>query len=61
MSICLQSLQYSKELIRGMDKEILRKANEKECELLEERWQSTECMEAVMNFFQKQAEAKSKL
>ena len=44
-----------------MDKELLRKANEKECELLEERWQSTECMEAVMSFFQKQAEAKSKL
>ena len=44
-----------------MDKELLRQANEKECELLEERWQSTETMEAVMNFFQKQTEAKSKL
>ncbi len=44
-----------------MDRDALHKANEKECELLEERWQSQECFDAVLKFFQKQAEAKSKL
>lgn len=59
--ISLQSLQYSKQLIRGMDAETLHRANERECELLEERWQSQECFTAIMNFFQRQADAKAKL
>ena len=48
-----QSLSKSKQLIRGFDKELLEKVNQAECELLEERWLSEECMKAIMDFMQR--------
>ena len=47
------SLVKSKELIRSTFKEMLLEANAKECELLNERWLSEECMRAIMAFMQK--------
>jgi peroxisomal 3,2-trans-enoyl-CoA isomerase len=49
----LQSLVYSKQLSRQFDTEILHKVNDAECERLLERWQSEDCMEAIMKFFSK--------
>ena len=46
-----QSLVYSKELVRGHEREILHKVNDAECERLCERWQSEDCMNAIMKFF----------
>lgn len=51
------SLAFSKQLIRSMDKERLHAVNDAEVERLVERWMSDECLNAVMNFFQ----ARSKL
>ncbi|XP_015210254.1 enoyl-CoA delta isomerase 2 isoform X1 [Lepisosteus oculatus] len=51
------SLAFSKQLIRGIEKEKLHLVNNQECERLVERWLSDECMNAIMSFFQ----AKSKL
>lgn len=47
------SLVFSKQLIRGVQKEKLHAVNIQECERLKERWLSEDCMSAVMNFFQK--------
>ncbi|XP_043921104.1 enoyl-CoA delta isomerase 2 [Protopterus annectens] len=47
------SLMYSKQLIRGVQKEKLHAVNIQECERLKERWLSEDCMNAIMNFFQK--------
>lgn len=47
------SLQKSKQLLRNVDVETLELVNLKECELLEERWLSDECMKAIMNFMQR--------
>uniref|UniRef100_A0A8D0BMN7 Delta(3)-Delta(2)-enoyl-CoA isomerase n=1 Tax=Salvator merianae TaxID=96440 RepID=A0A8D0BMN7_SALMN len=47
------SLAISKQLIRSMEKEKLHEVNAQECERLKERWQSDECMNAVINFFQR--------
>ncbi|XP_077982955.1 enoyl-CoA delta isomerase 2-like [Glandiceps talaboti] len=49
------SLKFSKNLVRGVDKDILHKVNDQECELLIERWTSDECAQAVMNFFSRKA------
>ena len=49
----MQSLSKSKELIRGVDREKLEEVNLVECELLEERWLSEECMMAIMDFMQR--------
>ena len=46
----LQSLQYSKKLMRDAERAKLYEVNDAECELLEERWLSEECMQAVMQF-----------
>ncbi|XP_005104182.1 enoyl-CoA delta isomerase 2 isoform X2 [Aplysia californica] len=46
-----QSMRLSKVLNRSSELETLRRVNEAEAELLEERWQSQECMNAIMAFF----------
>ncbi|XP_066580213.1 enoyl-CoA delta isomerase 2 isoform X2 [Amia ocellicauda] len=51
------SLAFSKQLLRAVEKEKLHHVNEQECERLVERWLSDECMNAIMSFFQ----GKSKL
>ncbi|XP_027132369.1 enoyl-CoA delta isomerase 2, mitochondrial isoform X2 [Larimichthys crocea] len=51
------SLALSKQLIRSVEKQRLHSVNEAEVQSLVERWQSDECFNAVMSFFQ----AKSKL
>ncbi|XP_067857879.1 enoyl-CoA delta isomerase 2, mitochondrial isoform X2 [Heptranchias perlo] len=49
------SLAFSKQLIRGVEKEKLHAVNAQECERLVERWLSEECMNAIMGFFQKKS------
>ncbi|XP_061570020.1 enoyl-CoA delta isomerase 2, mitochondrial [Cololabis saira] len=49
------SLALSKQLIRSVDKERLYAVNDAEVERLMERWQSDECFNAVMSFFQARA------
>ncbi|KAL1006778.1 hypothetical protein UPYG_G00076980 [Umbra pygmaea] len=49
------SLALSKQLICGMAKERLYAANDQEVERLVDRWQSDECMQAIMSFFQAKA------
>ena len=51
----LQSLLLSKQLIRDSFRDLLHEANEKECALLEERWLSEECMQAIMAFMQRKS------
>ena len=51
----LQSLLLSKQLIRDSFRDLLHEANEKECALLEERWLSEECMQAVVAFMQRKS------
>ncbi|KAL8583176.1 hypothetical protein ACOMHN_046560 [Nucella lapillus] len=46
-----KSLQYSKTLNRETERDLLHKVNKAECELLVERWQSKECINAIMSFF----------
>ena len=46
-----QSLQYSKTLNRDAERELLHKVNQAECDRLVERWQSQECISAIMSFF----------
>lgn len=46
-----KSLIYSKRLLRSQDHAALTVANQKECEQLMERWQSEDCMNAVVKFF----------
>ncbi|XP_069469546.1 enoyl-CoA delta isomerase 2-like [Ambystoma mexicanum] len=50
-----ESLAFSKQLIRGMEKEKLHAVNSLECERLVERWLSDECMNAILSFFQNKA------
>lgn len=54
----MQSLRYSKQLIRDAIKNQLHDINRKECTLLEERWTSEECMNAIMTFFAEQTKKK---
>ncbi|KAJ7338495.1 hypothetical protein JRQ81_012392 [Phrynocephalus forsythii] len=49
------SLSTSKQLIRSMEKEKLHEVNAEECECLIGRWQSDECLNAIVNFFQKKS------
>ncbi|GFN86063.1 enoyl-coa delta isomerase 2, mitochondrial [Plakobranchus ocellatus] len=46
-----QSMRYSKVLNRSSELATLKAVNKAECELLEERWQSQECIKAIMAFF----------
>ena len=50
-----QSLVYGKELTRTIDRDLLHKVNQMECDRLLERWQSEDCMEAIMKFFSKKS------
>ena len=50
-----QSLPLPKQLIRDFFSDLLHGANEKEFTLLEERWLSEECMQAVMAFMQRKS------
>ncbi|KAL9974342.1 hypothetical protein ACROYT_G011366 [Oculina patagonica] len=50
-----KSLQLSKQLIRDSFRDMLHDCNEKEAALLEERWLSEECMQAIMKFMQRKA------
>ncbi|XP_074683607.1 enoyl-CoA delta isomerase 2 isoform X4 [Strix aluco] len=54
-SLPKNSLAVSKQLLRSMEKEKLHAVNSKECEVLQERWLSDECINAVVSFFQKKA------
>ncbi|NXJ91519.1 ECI2 isomerase, partial [Corythaixoides concolor] len=54
-SLPKNSLAVSKQLLRSMEKEKLHAVNSKECEVLEERWLSDECMNAIASFFQKKS------
>lgn len=49
------ALRSSKNLIRSTQRSVLHDVNKKECQLLVERWQSEECMAAIMDFFQKKS------
>lgn len=50
------SMLASKALIRqGIGADELRRVNERECNLLKERWASKECQDAVMAFLMKKA------
>ncbi|XP_070575750.1 enoyl-CoA delta isomerase 2-like [Ptychodera flava] len=49
------SLRLSKELIRGLDRELLHQVNNKEFEVLAETSTSEECLQAIMNFFAKKS------
>ena len=51
--ITLQSLMKSKQLLRDVNRDILEKANQAECDLLEERWVSDECIQAILAFMQR--------
>ncbi|XP_076352682.1 enoyl-CoA delta isomerase 2-like isoform X2 [Tachypleus tridentatus] len=51
----LNSIIYAKKLVRDVDRDLLHKVNKEECERLVERWQSEDCMKAVMAFFQKKS------
>jgi len=50
-----QSLSKSKMLMREQLLEQLEKANVMECELLEERWLSDECRDAIISFMQRKS------
>ncbi|KAK2141673.1 hypothetical protein LSH36_1058g00001 [Paralvinella palmiformis] len=47
-----QTMHLSKSLIRAHHQDKLHQVNDKECKQLVERWQSEECANAVMKFFQ---------
>ncbi|WAR12960.1 ECI2-like protein [Mya arenaria] len=46
-----ESMAFSKVLIRSAEKAQLHAVNKEECEVLIGRWQSQECMNAIMSFF----------
>ncbi|NXC18277.1 ECI2 isomerase, partial [Corythaeola cristata] len=54
-SLPKNSLAVSKQLLRSVEKEKLHAVNSKECEVLEERWLSDECVNAIASFFQKKS------
>lgn len=51
-SLPVNSLVYSKALMRDPEKDLLHKVNKAECDRLVERWPSEDCVNAVMKFFQ---------
>ncbi|XP_053915602.1 enoyl-CoA delta isomerase 2 isoform X2 [Cuculus canorus] len=50
-SLPKNSLAVTKQLMRSMEKEKLHAVNSKECEVLQGRWLSEECVNAVVSFF----------
>ncbi|NXG66319.1 ECI2 isomerase, partial [Hemiprocne comata] len=54
-SLPKNSLALSKQLLRSVEKEKLHAVNSKECEVLQERWLSDECVNAIVSFFQKKS------
>ena len=50
-----QSIIYSKDLVRGRERELLHAVNQAECDRLLERWQSEDCMQAIMKFFSRKS------
>ncbi|XP_038626262.1 enoyl-CoA delta isomerase 2 isoform X1 [Tachyglossus aculeatus] len=52
-SLPRNAMRISKQLMRNVDKEKLHAVNIQECQTLEKRWLSDECMNAIMNFFSK--------
>ena len=56
----LQSMRYSKQVVRGTYKKMLDETNTNECNRLEERWISEECVNAIMQFFASQKDKKTK-
>jgi len=53
-----ESLREGRRLLRSWTREQLHKANQEECRVLVERWQSEECMAAIMEFFASRKKAK---
>jgi len=51
----VKSLVYSKDLVRGRERSKLHEVNLAECDRLLERWQSEDCMNAIMSFFSKKS------
>ncbi|XP_021944602.1 enoyl-CoA delta isomerase 2 [Folsomia candida] len=51
----VKSLIFSKELVRGRERQLLHEVNRMECERLQERWTSEDCMNAIMKFFSKKS------
>ena len=51
--LLLKSLQKTKQLLRWVDREKLEQVNVHECDVLEERWLSEECMKAILDFMQR--------
>jgi len=47
----IKSLVYAKELVRGRERDLLHEVNVKECDRLQERWVSEDCMNAIQKFF----------
>ncbi|XP_076028857.1 enoyl-CoA delta isomerase 2-like isoform X2 [Oratosquilla oratoria] len=47
----INSLIFSKALTRDMEKDVLHKVNDIECDRLVERWLSDDCAKAIMAFF----------
>jgi len=53
-----ESLREGRRLLRTWTREQLHKTNQEECRVLVKRWQSEECMEAIMEFFAAKKRAK---
>lgn len=51
-----QSLLYSKAVNRNMEKALLHKVNDVECNNLVERWQSEDCINAITSFFNRKSQ-----
>ncbi|NXA48175.1 ECI2 isomerase, partial [Nothocercus julius] len=54
-SLPKNSLAISKQLLRDVEKEKLHAINNRETEVLMERWLSDECLNAIANFFQRKS------
>ncbi|PVD21160.1 hypothetical protein C0Q70_19327 [Pomacea canaliculata] len=50
-----KSLEFSKILTRFAEREVLHRVNEAECDRLVERWQSEDCINAIMSFFSRKS------
>lgn len=55
VSLPVKSLIYAKKLTRDQDRKVLHVVNKEECERLVERWQSEDCIKALMAFFQRKS------
>ncbi|KAI9300749.1 ClpP/crotonase-like domain-containing protein, partial [Cunninghamella echinulata] len=54
----VQAMKVTKELVRGIDREVLLQANEREMECLVERMGSADSLESIMKFFEQKKTAK---